>query len=309
MNQILSTTMPNEKKKKDKQPIETKSILKFFAIAILIFGILMIGTGVYALNESKQQSAIQNAEPTISLENKTDTTLLLKVTNQVNISQVEYYWNDQDETIIQGNDGKYVEAQIEIPAGENTLHVIVTDENNKITTYDKDYDIESNIGLEVDGDKINITYSGDTIISYMTYRWDEEEERTIQIDDTIIDQTIDVKKGLHTLTVVVVDVNNVTDTKVQKINGVAKPEVEVTLDSTLQHFLIKVNSDTEISRLEVTVDQDEEQQYVLNLEGMNASNFEYVVPMDLHDGENFIDVTVYTVDNVTGTNAVKYTKR
>ena len=50
MNQILSTSMPmDNKKKKGKKvntnPIAISSILKFFAIAMLIFGIFTIGTG------------------------------------------------------------------------------------------------------------------------------------------------------------------------------------------------------------------------------------------------------------------------
>ena len=50
MNQILSTSMPiDNKKQKNKirntNPTSISSILKFFAIAMLIFGILLIGLG------------------------------------------------------------------------------------------------------------------------------------------------------------------------------------------------------------------------------------------------------------------------
>ena len=59
----------------------------------------------------------------------------------------------------------------------------------------------------------------------MTYRWDDDDETTIQINDTKIEQEIDAKKGTHTLKVVVVDIDNKTDTKEQTIKGVSKPKV------------------------------------------------------------------------------------
>ena len=51
MNQILSTSMPtnNNKKSKSSQPIAIGSILKFFAIAMSIFGILLVGVGGYSI--------------------------------------------------------------------------------------------------------------------------------------------------------------------------------------------------------------------------------------------------------------------
>ena len=92
----------------------------------------------------------------------------------------------------------------------------------------------------------------------MTYRWDEEEETTIQINDTTVEQEIDAIKGLHTLTVIVVDENNNTDTKVQKINGVSKPTVSVTTDSEKTHFIIKATDDEKITKVEFRINQDKE---------------------------------------------------
>ena len=57
---------------------------------------------------------------------------------------------------------------LNIPSGTNTLHVLVQDEDGKQITYEKQYEIESNINFEVSGNKIKITYQGDTLVSYMT---------------------------------------------------------------------------------------------------------------------------------------------
>lgn len=307
MNQILSTSMPmDNKKKKEKKvntnPVAIKSILKFFAIAMLIFGIFTIGTGAYAVFKNQSEQQEQNLEPSISIEDKDEETILLKVVHKKNIAKLEYRWNDEESTVVNGNNGKYIEKQIKVPSGKNTLHVLVVDEDGKEIPYEKQYERESKINFEVSGNKIKIIYEGDKKVSYMTYRWDEDEEKTIQINDTKIDQEIDAIKGLHTLTVIVVDENNNTDTKVQKINGVSKPTVSVTTDREKTHFIIKATDDEKITKVEFRINQDKEQEYELNLDSLDYKEFEYVVKEDIYElkqGENLIEVTVTNSDGVT----------
>lgn len=314
MNQILSTSMPmDNKKKKEKKvntnPVAIKSILKFFAIAMLIFGIFTIGTGVYAVFKNQSEQQEQNLEPSISIEDKDEETILLKVVHKKNIAKLEYRWNDEESTVVNGNNGKYIEKQIKVPSGKNTLHVLVVDEDGKEIPYEKQYERESKINFEVSGNKIKITYEGDKKVSYMTYRWDEEEEKTIQINDTKIDQEIDVIKGLHTLTVIVVDEDNNTDTKVQKINGVSKPKITVAVDDAKQHFVIKASDDEKITTIVFRLNQDDNQYYTLNIADMNYNDIQYVLPMELQSGENTIEVTIKNASGVTEESGIiKYQK-
>lgn len=311
MNQILSTSMPmDNKKKKSGQSIATSSILKFFGIAILIFGIFLAGTGVYAIYKNQSYQQEQNLEPTISIENKTENTVMLRITHKRNIARVEYGWNDEEKTVVNGNNGKYLETEIKIPSGTNTLHVLVVDETGKEMTYEKQYEMESKINLEVTGNKIKITYDGDTKISYMTYRWDEEEETTVEINNTSIDKEIDAIKGLHTLTVVVVDENNNTDTKQQKINGVSKPKITMGIDEQQQHFVIQASDEEQLSKIRFVLNKDEENQsYFVNLEEQNLKEIQYVVPFELKQGENIIEVTVYNTNGVSEeTGVVRFVK-
>lgn len=314
MNQILSTSMPmDNKKKKEKKvntnPVALKSILKFFAIAMLIFGIFTIGTGVYAVFKNQSEQQEQNLEPSISIEDKDEETILLKVVHKKNIAKLEYRWNDEESTVVNGNNGKYIEKQIKVPSGKNTLHVLVVDEDGKEIPYEKQYERESKINFEVSGNKIKITYEGDKKVSYMTYRWDEEEEKTIQINDTKIDQEIDVIKGLHTLTVIVVDEDNNTDTKVQKINGVSKPKITVAVDDAKQHFVIKASDDEKITTIVFRLNQDDNQYYTLNIADMNYNDIQYVLPMELQSGENTIEVTIKNASGVTEESGIiKYQK-
>ena len=314
MNQILSTSMPmDNKKRKEKKgnanPIAISSILKFFAIAMLIFGIFTIGTGAYAVFKNQSEQQEQNLEPSISIEDKDEETILLKVVHKKNIAKLEYRWNDEESTVVNGNNGKYLERQIKVPSGKNTLHVLVVDEDGKEIPYEKQYERESKINFEVSGNKIKITYEGDKEVSYMTYRWDEEEEKTIQINDTKINQEIDAIKGLHTLTVIVVDEDNNTDTKVQKINGVSKPKITVAVDDAKQHFVIKASDDEKITTIVFRLNQDDNQYWTLNIADMNYNDIQYVVPMELQSGENTIEVTIKNASGVTEESGIiKYQK-
>ena len=314
MNQILSTSMPmDNKKKKEKKvntnPVAIKSILKFFAIAMLIFGMFTIGTGAYAVFKNQSDQQEQNLEPSISIENKDEETILLKVVHKKNIAKLEYRWNDEESTVVNGNNGKYIEKQIKVPSGKNTLHVLVVDEDGKEIPYEKQYERESKINFEVSGNKIKITYEGDKKVSYMTYRWDEEEEKTIQINDTKIEQEIDAIKGLHTLTVIVVDEDNNTDTKVQKINGVSKPKITVAVDDAKQHFVIKASDDEKITTIVFRLNQDDNQYYTLNIADMNYNEIQYILPMELQSGENTIEVTIKNASGVTEESGIiKYQK-
>lgn len=314
MNQILSTSMPmDNKKRKEKKgnanPIAISSILKFFAIAMLIFGIFTIGTGAYAVFKNQSEQQEQNLEPSISIEDKDEETILLKVVHKKNIAKLEYRWNDEESTVVNGNNGKYLERQIKVPSGKNTLHVLVVDEDGKEIPYEKQYERESKINFEVSGNKIKITYEGDKEVSYMTYRWDEEEEKTIQINDTKINQEIDAIKGLHTLTVIVVDEDNNTDTKVQKINGVSKPKITVAVDDAKQHFVIKATDDEKITTIVFRLNQDDNQYYTLNIADMNYNEIQYILPMELQSGENTIEVTIKNASGVTEESGIiKYQK-
>lgn len=315
MNQILSTSMPiddkKKKRKKNGQPVPIGSVLKFFVIAIFVFGALLIGAGTYAMYKNQGNQQGQNLEPTISIENKTDNTIMLKITHKKNIDRVEYSWNDEDKNIVSGNNGKYLEKEISVPSGTNTLYVLVVDEDGKEMTYEKQYELESNINIEVSGNKIRITYEGDTTISYMTYRWDEDDENTVEINDTKVDEEIQAIKGLHTLTVVVVDEDNNTDTKKQKINGVSKPKITMGIDEEREHFVIQASDDEKLSKLEFRLNEDDDQKFVLNLEEKNLKELQYVLPdtLKLKTGENIIEVTVYNSNGVSEeTGIVRYVK-
>lgn len=302
MNQILSVESPKKEKKnkiKTSGPIEIEKILKFFSIAILLFGVFMIGSGSYSMY---QDSKIANlsTKPTIYVQENSATEITLQITHDKALSKVTYHWNNEDEIEIDCEGKKKVEQKVEIPTGENTLNVYAIDVNGQEISYQKKYTIEGDINIElaVEGNNIKITADGKEQLSYMTYRWDDDEETKIDINSMQTEQTIEIPKGLHTLTVIVVDINNKTQSKEQEIKGVTKPKLEITTDGA-DNFIIKASDEEGIKKIEFIINETDKN--MLNLDQVlpleERKEFEYAYP--LHDGENKLEVRVYNESDVS----------
>ena len=317
MNQILSvedTKKKNKKAKKEKMPrnsgpIAIESILKFFAIAILIFGVFMIGSGSYSMYVNSQGDT-SNTKPTIQVEENEDgTQITLRVLHDKALAKVTYSWNSGEEIEVQTNNSKQVEQVIDVPTGDNILSIYAQDANGQETSYQKAYSLEGDITIDLalDGSNIKVTATGKNELSYMTYRWDEEEEQRVDINNTEIEQSIEIPEGQHTLTVIVVDVNNTTQTKTQEVKGVTKPHLEVTADGT-ENFLIKASDNEGLKRVEFIVNETDK--YAINLDEVysieDRKEFEYRFP--LQDGENKLEVTAYNESGVSNTVKVRFNK-
>lgn len=306
MNQILSVDGNNRGKiKKDKMrnngPIQIDTIVKFFSIAILVFGIFMMGTGSYSMYKDASKG-VENSKPIIYVEQTTETEVLLRVTHDKTLSKVTYKWNEEGTTEVPTNQKKEVETNIELPTGTNTLTVYANDINGQEIEYTKAYTIEGdiNINIEPNGNNLKINANGKKQLQYMTYRWDDEEEIRIDINSDQIETEIDIPKGLHTLTVIVVDESNETETKQQDVNGVTKPKLDVTTDGS-SNFIIKASDEQGLTRVEFIINETEK--YMLDLKGEldleDRKEFEYAYP--LHDGENRLEVRVYNEGDISET--------
>ena len=299
LNQILS--VDNSKKEKVKRnnmrtrgPIEIHSILKFFAISILIFGVFMIGSGSYPMYKESSKAA-SNKKPVIDVQQTSETELLLKVTHDKALSELIYSWNDEEPTQVSCNGKKEIETKIEIPAGRNNLRVYATDANGQNSEYTKEYSVEEDINVRVEKEKnnIRITANGKNQLQYMTHRWDEGEETRVEINSDHIEEVIEAPKGLHILTVIVVDINNTTQTVEQEVEGVTKPKLEVTTDGS-NNFVIKTSDEYGITRIEFIKNETEKNYLDLTRAFESVEDRkEYQYSYPLSDGENKLEITVY----------------
>ena len=316
MNQILATKTDNKKRKKPKMPGKSVSsdiakVTKVFAIGLIIFGGCVIGTGSYFLYKEKETNnkttINEMSKPVISVEaiEGDESTILLKTTSNIGIETVVYQWNDGKKTTLTGNGGKYLEQKVQIPSGSNVLNITVVDSQNQESTYSKKYELNSNIKLEAIGNgKIKIEYEGETEISYLTYRWDDQDENKIDINSKTIDKEIDTLNGKHTLTIIVVDVNNHTETKVQQTNGVSIPTIDIRFNEDKTSYIINVKDDVELKEVIITLDEDDSKKY-----GQKINGKEFQFEIALKEGsDNKMKVQVTNSDDQTAEKAVMFSK-
>lgn len=293
MNQILATSNANSKR--GKGPASIESIIKFFVISLIILGVFMIGTGSYAIYKDNEERNARPTKPTIEEQLKSEESILLKIRHDKAIDRIEYSWNDNEVKTIVGNGRKYIEQEITIPGGVNILYVKAIDINGQEISYQKQYEAEEIINMAVVGSKLKITADNETEIAYLTYRWDDEEETKIDINDTKVEKEIDIPRGQHTLTVVLVDVNNKTIIKEQEVKGITKPKISVSLDESGENFVIKATDEVELDKVTFIINEDENKKYMVRAEG--KKELEFIFPLEA--GENKIIATAYNVDGAT----------
>ncbi len=310
MNQILSTdnTKKRERSRMSNGTIPIEKIVRFFAIVLLVFGVLMLGSGSYSMyNLSKSNN--KDNKPEIFVGDTSETTITLQITHNAALERVTYYWNNDVPTELNPNRSKKVEQVIEIPTGDNVLNVYALDIYGKESRYQKQYTLlgDINIVIEKEETNVKISVTGKEEISYITYRWDEEEETKIDVNSTQTEEVIEAPKGSHTLTVVAVDVNNNTETEEKEVKVVTKPKLEVTTDGS-DNFIIKTSDEEGIKRVEFIINENERKS--LDLDKVfsidQRKEFEYAYP--LHDGENKLEVRVYNESGVSEVKRVKLTK-
>ena len=307
MNQILSTEnigKPKSKKNKMKsgEPLDINIILKFFAISMIVFGVCLTGSASFGLykNITQQEQAQNQTKPIIEVGQYDEENLSITVTHDKPIDHLSYHWNEEQETTIQGENQNYLEQVVPIPSGTNTLRIEATDINGQSMYFEEKYTSANAPEIEIvsQGNQIKATITGKNNIAYYTYRWDDEEEKRVDVNELQTEALIDIPEGLHTLTIIAVDIENNTQTKEQDVNGVNKPKLEVTTDG--ENFIIDASADDGIEKVEFILNG---QGYRLPV-GQNEIHYSY----PLQDGENKLEVTVYSNSGVTETFKAMTTK-
>lgn len=302
MNQILSVSNNQDKKKYNGSQKDINSIVRFLAIILIIFGVFVIGSGSYAIYKNSNNVESATTKPTILVENKSEDTILLKVMHDKEISEIFYNWNDKENNKIDGKQRKYVEQEIKAPLGTNVLNVIAKDINGQEINYKKEYRVETgiNINLQLEGNNIKLSVEGQNNLFYVTYKWDEGEEVKKDINGNKFDTEIEIPKGEHLLTIVAVDIENNTETKEQKVKGVTKPKVNVTIEG--ENYLITASDEEGLKK--VAFKTEDGKSYFINLDNGEK---EFVYRFPLKQGDNRIEVTVYNINDITAEKKVRCT--
>lgn len=227
MNQILFT-----QNKKNSNPQDTKKIVLFFAISLIVFGVILFGQGVYKVIKKGNEATTSKSDNTtnISLQQNESGEVVINVNSQTVISELIYYWNSDASQTVSGNGNTTMQEKVTMPSGQNTLTVKTIDVNGKekIETQTFKLDVDKpNISLSVIGNKIKISVNSKADLSYVTYKWNSEQEKKMDMatfeDKTKYEVEVEIPKGKNTLLVTATDIYGNKSEKSQEVKGIAKP--------------------------------------------------------------------------------------
>ena len=274
MNQILSmqsnmnddnrnnktkTKEPKYREYNDKASIN--SILRVFAIFIMLFGIALIGNSVYGIINSMPE---QRDNISVSAEN-IGSKATIKFTGEKPIKQLVYKWGQGQETVVPGNGTIQLSLTLEIPKGNNILNMTVTDYYGNTQDFQKQYinesDDQEKPSIQIPtqrGNLLNVVVTDNSEIAYITYKWDDGEETRIdmdanQEDKTRLETSIEVtKEGESILTITAVDNDGNRETKTETIKGANGPTFTVTTEGN--NIVINAKDEEGIGKISITVD-------------------------------------------------------
>lgn len=297
MNQILMTN--DEKGAVSK---EIKPIVKFFAIVIIVFALILIGSGAYKLYKKSTQD-IAYIKPVLNYE-QNGSSIALSFKSEIGINKIEYHWNDGSTTTVKGAAKKDIDFEIEIPQGDNTLNINVIDVDGNKTKFDS-IPISFIVETEEEVDttkpevsivntvgKITVTATDETEIDYITYRWENEEEVKVESTEEnqkSITQVIEVEKGTKKLVITAVDKTGNKETIMKNIVGSNGPQIKVTIVDN--NFVVKVTADYKITKIQYTINDVER-----TVEGITDGSKEFEFKVPLEDGVNYLKINAYEED-------------
>lgn len=296
MNQILYTNTP-----KKGGTLEIKTVLKIFAIACIIFGLILVGQASYAMITKKGEES--QSEPLINVT-QSNNILNISVKHDKLIDKIAYSWNSEEEVVLQGKGRKEINEKIVVPNGNNILVLKVIDINGKVASYSEMYELEQGdtikpeIELLVENSKVKIVAKDETALSYMSYYWNNEDETKIEVRQESpkqIEDKIDILKGENTLTIIAVDKAGNETVKEQVFKGVKKPKIELLREGN--ELIVNVTDEEGVQKIEYTLNG---QFYTTDPENTGASlNMKEVqFRQPLSAGENKITIKAYNVNGL-----------
>lgn len=300
MNQILYV----QKEKKKGSTVEINKIVMFFSIAIIVFGLVMLGEGVYgSYKNGEMREVIENTTPTIALDREGQQ-LKISVSHIRKLQSLTYNWNNDEDTVmeIDVTSKTSLVQRIELPAGENEFNITAIDVNGKTTNLTKEFYMETGrditkpvIDISVVGNYIKVVATDETALSYLTYRWNEDEETTIQADVTDsgkIEMNVEILRGKNTITIIAVDSSNNAISREETFEGRVKPTIEVWADGNQLHIVGK--HDTGVKQIDYTING---QTYSVQ----SPVGTEMTAVQTLSSGYNRVSITVYSVEETQET--------
>lgn len=306
MNQILFV-----QDKKRNNPQDTKKIVLFFSVAIIIFGIILFGQGVYGVYTNKEKSNEKKEEEKttqIQLSQIDTGEILITVESKIGISELIYHWNSDASQTISTNGKTTIQEKISMPVGQNTLIVKTIDVNGNEETKQDTFTLnvdKPEINLSLVGSNLKITVNSKVDLSYITYKWNTNDEQKIDMltfeDKTKFEKEIEIPKGKNTLLVTATDIYNNKSEKSQEIKGVTKPKSRPVIQGEYIFFEV-ISEEENITLVEFTFNGKD---YRIGPEVIGESK-RVTYKMKLEEGMNYLKIRTTTESNVVAEDIWKY---
>lgn len=292
MNQILQT----ESKKSG--PIQISKVALFFAIAIIIFGLILVGQGSYAMiigtKDKEKEPPMKPTNPEVNIV-RVEENILINITHTMPIKSVIYSWNDETEQTIETNNQTSISKEIELPFGNNKLNLTVIDQNENQFKYTKEYAVDGDGKPVIEllltkENKIRIKAQDSQGLKFIRYTWNNGNYVTVEanIEDLkLIDQLADIPLGQNTLRVEAVNINDMITTKELEVKGIRRPIVSLRQDG--DKLIIRAEDEVAMKVINFTLNG---QKYQINYGEVKV--IERAMP--LKQGENIIELVAENVE-------------
>lgn len=310
MNQILM--VEDKKKKKNKSSsrnIEINNIVRFFAIAIIVFGLTIIGHSSYGIYIDSKGNNTKDL-PKINVTRVNDT-LLVEVESKYIIDKFKYSWLNSEQTSIHGGSTTLSE-EIILPSENNALTMVVEDETGRAITYTKEIVLDNidiikpQVSIEKGAGSIIIRAKDETKIEYITYKIDEGEEIRIdknnEEDKTIEYAVTDMERGEHTIYATAVDsFGNIATAEAPILVSSDKPTIKkIDIDRESGKIIIEASDVDGIASIEVNLNGA-----VYNLTDINKT--EATFSLNLKEGNNTLSIKLTNVNGLVAEGATEFT--
>ena len=312
MNQILmveNKKMNNKKFKGSSAPTEIKKIIRFFAVAIIVFATFMISHSSYALYvDSKGKNTSNLAKVNIIRKNDT---LIVDVGSEYTIKKFKYNWKNSEQTSIT-EESKSFQEEIILPSGNNILTIVLEDETGRAVTYSKEIILD---GVDINKPKIEINQAqgasirisaiDETKIEYMTYKIDDGTEKRIdknnENDKTIEYIVNEIPRGEHTIYVKAIDsAGNIEEMEAPVIVSSERPTIKnIRVDQETSKIIIEATDADGIASIEVNLNGA-----VYKMNDVNRK--EAVFSLDVKQGKNTISIKLTNVNGLTAEGATEF---
>lgn len=301
MNQIL---MVEDKKKKSKKtssgPMEIGSAVRVFAISIIIFAIVFIGQGSFAIYKEAKGKNKENL-PTISTARVNDK-VVLSVNSRYTITYLKYSWNDAEETRIPVEALSATE-EVFLPTENSILNIAIEDETGRVVKYRKEFIVEGldmkepDITIEQEGatGSIRITATDETQMAYITYKINDEDEVRIDksaLEDKTMKYVKKLERGENKVVVTAVDTSGNIATEEKRVVVSGKSEIKLAIENG--NLIVMATDEDGIKDIEINLNGQ-----VRSAKDINQK--EVRVPLEITQEKNTVSVIVTNVNSlVTG---------